>query len=182
MMTDEKSDVIPYSCSSPSTIHHSITISGYSKFAQMPTASLLTVRKFRFIGFAWCIILYPNGSNETSADSISIKAVRHSTSDISVVHSDSGIDIAIQILDKSNKHALFYRKQMLGGHNFVFNPLIVKKTELEAASCLNEDSFTIACTLTFLLDRKQQQEEKGKITTIVGGDDPCPWNNGTTDD
>ena len=70
---------------------------------------------------------------------------------------------------------------MLGGHNFVFNPLIVKKIELEVASCLNEDSFTINCTLTFLLDRKQQQEEKQKITTMVG-DGPSPWNNGTTDD
>jgi hypothetical protein len=152
-------DVIP---DRPSTIHHLITIPGYSKLAQMPAASKLTLRMFRFLGHAWSIILSPNGTNETSTDSISIMAMRHSDPE----SAGSGIEVAIEILDKSHKHALIYKKQVLCDHNLCFRSILkLNKTELEAASCINEDSFTIACTLT-CLDTKQEQQDKEKIGTI----------------
>jgi hypothetical protein len=133
-------DVIP---DRPSTIHHLITIPGYSKLAQMPAASKLTLRMFRFLGEAWSIILSPNGTNKTSTDSISIMAMRHSDPE----NTGSGIEVAIEILDKSHKHAIIYKKQVLCDHNLCFRSILkLNKTELEAASCINEDSITIACT------------------------------------
>jgi hypothetical protein len=150
-------DVIP---DRRSTIHHLITIPGYSKLAQIPTASSLTLRLFRFLGHSWSIKLFPNGTHETSADCISIMVMRHSDSD-----TDSRIDIAIEILDKSHKHALFYKKKVIGDDDLSFrSTLMVNKTELEAAACLHEDSFTITCTLT-LRDTKQQQQDNEKIRT-----------------
>jgi hypothetical protein len=117
---------------------------------------------FRFLGHAWSIILSPNGTNETSTDSISIMAMRHSDPE----SAGSGIEVAIEILDKSHKHALIYKKQVLCDHNLCFRSILkLNKTELEAASCINEDSFTIACTLT-CLDTKQEQQDKEKIGTI----------------
>jgi hypothetical protein len=136
-------DVIP---DRPSTIHHMITIPGYSKLAQMPAASKLTLRMFRFLGEAWSIILSPNGTNKTSTDSISIMAMRHSDPE----NTGSGIEVAIEILDKSHKQALIYKKQVLCDHNLCFRSILkLNKTELEAASCI-----------------KQEQQDKEKIGTI----------------
>lgn len=57
--------------------------------------------------------------------------------------------------------------QTLSNDAFWCKYLKVKKEELEVSSCLNKDSFTVTCTLTFLDMKQQQYQEEKKITKMV---------------
>lgn len=128
----------------------------------MPPAQSWTLQKFHFLGDDWSIILYDNGFGETSSDSISIMVIKNA-----VRHSDSGADMSIGILVKSHERAVFYKKHTLGDDNLWFKSFRVDKKELETSPCLNNDSFTMACTLAFLDMKQQYQQEEKKITKML---------------
>lgn len=141
------------SCSSPAMAHHLIIIPSYSKLAR--TDSSLTLLKFRFLGDAWSIRLYPSDYGRWCAASISIMVVNNAERRTAV-----GAYISIGILDQSHDGPIFYRKHTLGDlDNHWCKSLMIIKKELEASSCLNNDSFTITCTLT-ILDTKQQHHQQ----------------------
>ena len=140
----------PASCAAVKTEYSEariFTMPGYSKLAGLPPGSTLTLETFQFRGQGWRVDVDPAGSL-ACADSLTVSVT---------VVADHGWNypenmatkISIDILDESGERAAFGRRHRArpdgcGGFGF----LSVSKTELEASSCIRDDSLTIRCTMS----------------------------------
>lgn len=123
------------------------TMPDYSESARMAPGSTLTLETFQFRGQGWRVDVDPAGSL-ACADSLTVSVT---------VVADRGWNypenmatkISIDILDESGERAAFdrchkARPDGCGGFGF----LSVSKAELEASSCIRDDSLTIRCTMS----------------------------------
>jgi hypothetical protein len=128
-----------------------LAIPGYSKLWLMnPASPSILIEKLYFRGHVWDVKVNLCGFNKGVPDSVAVLV-----SATTLRHSASGTIIDIEILDDTWEHTVFHEKEILGNDTW-FKYLIVKRSELEAASCVHNDNIPVRCTLSFVVEQKKK--------------------------
>lgn len=115
----------------------------------MPPDSALKFKPFNFRGRFWHSKVYPAGFNNDTADFVAafVKCFEGSFS--------PRTKISIEILDKSGEHTVFddhtTKLEFILADGYESSKgyiKFVKRRELEASSCVHNDSFMVRCTLS----------------------------------
>ncbi|XBI29505.1 hypothetical protein VPH35_053479 [Triticum aestivum] len=125
-----------------------VSISGYSNLMRVPLPRPETVRIFSFGDILWEVTVKPTGFNEGLADGLHVSVDLHSRFRYKPDVVLEGIDISMEVLDEAGENTVFHRESsgMLESSRFL--NLFLSRRELEASSCVRDDSFTVRCTLT----------------------------------
>ncbi|CAM0904470.1 unnamed protein product [Alopecurus aequalis] len=117
-------------------------ITEYSESARLAPGSTLTLDTFEFRGQGWRIDMKPMGS-PACLDSVTVSVT------IVADHGWNSAEntrtrVSVEILDERGERAVFAHHRTNEGFGFIS----VSKTELEASSCIRDDSLTVRCTLS----------------------------------
>ncbi|VAH83315.1 unnamed protein product [Triticum turgidum subsp. durum] len=125
-----------------------VRISDYSNLVRVPLLHRETVRTFSFGGILWIITVEPKQFNEGLADRIHVWVDLHSRFRYKPDLVLQGIDISMEVLDVTGENTVFHEETngMLESDRVLI--MVLYRRELEASSCVRDDTFTLRCTLT----------------------------------
>ncbi|XBI19694.1 hypothetical protein VPH35_061149 [Triticum aestivum] len=110
-----------------------VSISGYSNLVRVPLPRPETLK--------------PTGFNEGLADGLYVSVDLHSRFRYKPDLVLEGIDISMEVLDETGENTVFHRESSGMLESWRFLNLFLSRRELEASSCVHDDSFTVRCTL-----------------------------------
>ncbi|KAM0876367.1 hypothetical protein ACQ4PT_036214 [Festuca glaucescens] len=121
----------------------------YSKLVRVPVHQPRTFDKIFFDNLLWEVTVKPFEFNEGLADRIHVSVVVSSekarySPDLVL----KGIHISIEILDETGENTVFHEESNAKLEDARRLILGLYRRELEASSCLRNDSFTVRCTLS----------------------------------
>jgi hypothetical protein len=126
-----------------------VTISRYSQLVRTPVLQPRTFDTIFFDHLYWDVTLKPWEFNDGLAHSIWISVVLGDESRYCPDLVLKGIDISIEILDETANHTVFRSESNESTLQACKSLLLgVFRRELEASSCLRDDSFTVRCTMS----------------------------------
>ena len=128
-----------------------IGIPGYSNLALMhPGSPSIPIDTMYFRGHHWHVKVGASGFNKGVPDFVSVRVFV-----MPMRHSASGTKISLEILDNTWERTVFRKEEVLASDDSSMF-LLVKRTDLEAASCVHNDNIPVRCTLTFLDVKKKR--------------------------
>ncbi|KAF0895486.1 hypothetical protein E2562_013582 [Oryza meyeriana var. granulata] len=130
----------------PATVSHLVRIDGYSRTRKAPNGEFVEDSGFIVGDRRWYIQFYPNGHGPGDAGAVSIY-VGMARCDVQPVVGN----VRFSLVDSDGKPVPLFIQSM-SGVDFSKNDfgMKIKRPELEASGCLNDDGFTVLCELAFV--------------------------------
>ncbi|CAM0956057.1 unnamed protein product [Alopecurus aequalis] len=141
-----------------------VRISNYSKLVRVPLLHPQTLYTIFFGDIMWNIDVETRRFNEGLADGILVSVVPRYRGQELVL---KGIDISVEVLDETGEYTVFHEESdgVLEIHKLL--ALFLSRRELEASSCVHNDSFTIRCTLSKQQATKWRLFSKSKEVPVL---------------
>jgi hypothetical protein len=124
-----------------------VTVSDYSELVRVPVLEPQSLTTFRFENLVWEARVKPLRFKEGLAKSINVSVALLSNPyrpDLAL----KGIDVSIEVLDETGQNTVFRKDSNRTLQTSRRLNLILIRRQLEASSCLRDDSFTARCTLS----------------------------------
>ncbi|KAE8775791.1 hypothetical protein D1007_51696 [Hordeum vulgare] len=138
-------------------------------------SSLLRPQVFSIIFFSdlrWQLKVHPFGTDELGKPNLLFVSVEIDCwfhDQLLATSCRTDVSIGIEILDETGRHTVFHEETRPGFRANGSSSLLVSRRELEASSCVRNDSFTVRCTMTTKQHRDlSRSKELAAMDAMIG--------------